>query len=274
LVIERTLGDQIRKLFRIQLKPIEFKVTNVTWDWAQSEKKVGLIRIEKFSRNTCDDFKKALRLLKAEDMRGLVLDLRDNPGGSVDEAACVMDSLVSKGLLLFYTFDQKDNSTDYYYSRYQPLYMGGVAILINQGSASASEIVAGGLKALKRAYVVGQVSFGKGTYQDGMILNSLPSVAYFETRGYYVFPNSTTSQLKGVEPNIKVQSKPNLALLLREEDLYAYPFQANPQLRNQSLSEFIDESTISKSSTGCLEDNQKSLDDVENAVAIFACQAN
>jgi C-terminal peptidase prc len=280
LVIERTFSGHTRRLFRLQLKPTDFKVTNVTWDWAHFEKKVGLIRIEKFSRNTCDDFKKALHLLKAEDLKGLVLDLRDNPGGSVDEAACVMDALVPKGELLFYTFDQKDNSTDSYYSRYQPIFNGGIAILMNQGSASASEIVAGGLKALKRAFVVGQVSFGKGTYQDGIILNNLPSVAYFETRGFYLFADGTTSQLRGVEPHIEVQPNPNLTQLFREEDLYVYPLQANlDQISNQTQQErgqkelnLMVHFDILKSDSGCLEVNQKSSDEIEKAVAVVSCQ--
>lgn len=281
LVIERFNNKSEPRLLRLQLKPLEFQVTNVTWEWANEGQKVGLMRIEKFSRSTCDDFKKALKLLKGEDLKGLVLDLRDNPGGSVEEAACVMDALVEKGQLLFYTYDLKSRSTEHYYSRNHPIFNGGLAILINQGSASASEIVAGGLKAVRRAQVVGQTSFGKGTYQDGVILEKIPSVAFFETRGFYLFSDGSSTQLSGVEPDIRVSTKKPLESMLREEDLYAYPMIAEfprvvpaPNFLKSNKSK-IDVLAIDLNFDPiCLEIDQKSLDEVENAVRAISCQLN
>lgn len=276
LVIERLDSQSRKKLFRIQLHPTHFSVVNVKWDWANREKKVGVIRIEKFSRNTCDDFKKALMLLKTEDMRGLIIDLRDNPGGSVDEASCVMDTLVPKGQILFYTFDQKKNVIESYQSKLPSLFQGGVAVLINQGSASASEIVAGGLKSLNRAKIVGQRSFGKGTYQDGIILDFMPSIVYFETRGYYFFADGSTAQLKGVAPDLEVPTLPRLSSILREGDLYLYPLDPNPQINKPKQQLFV--KLYSHLSwivdSECLTIIQNKPNEIEQAVEAINCQNN
>lgn len=279
VLFERIKANGDIYLYRVQLRPLSVQVPNVSWSWADENQRVGLIRVEKFSRRTCDDFKKALHALKAEAMRGLVLDLRDNPGGSVDEASCVMDTLIKKGQLLFYTFDQKGHSADYYYSRYPPIFLGGVAILINQGSASASEIVAGGLQSLGRAKVVGQVSFGKGTYQDGAILDHFPPVAYFETRGYYLFADGRTTQLAGVIPDVAVTPVASLNELLREKDLYAYPLAPHPKgyeslmtARNGSLGKA--DSALPKLNQDCLEVAQNLENELQKAVEVIACEIN
>jgi len=274
LVVERLDAQFRKKLFRIQLQPTHFNVVNVRWDWANQEKKVGVIRIDKFSRNTCDEFKNALKLLIAEDMRGLIIDLRDNPGGSVDEASCVMDTLVPKGQVLFYTYDQKKKLIEKYESRFPSLFEGGVAVLVNQGSASASEILAGGLQSLNRAKIVGQKSFGKGTYQDGVILDFMPSVAYFETRGYYFFIDGSTAQLTGVTPDLEVPTLPRLSSLLREKDLYLYPLDSNPHFDKPKEQAFTRPNSNLKwiFDPECLNIIQNKTNELEKAVEAISCQ--
>jgi carboxyl-terminal processing protease len=228
LKVERYQKNNKLSSLNVLLKPSKQSVLNVRWDWIDFKNKIGSVRIEKFSKKSCDDFKKVLKILNSKAIKVLALDLRDNPGGSVEEAACIMDALVPKGLLLFSTYDQKQGYKEAYYSHKEPLFKKEMFVFINQGSASASEIVAGGLKVLGRATLVGQPTFGKGTYQDGMILESTPSLAYFETRGYYLFSDGSTAQIQGVIPDLVVEEHPYLSSLMREEDLYAYPLKQRP----------------------------------------------
>jgi carboxyl-terminal processing protease len=183
---------------------------------------VGLITVHKFARETCVSVQSHIQSLKQEGMRGLILDLRDNPGGQVDEAACVIGLFVDKGKDLFETrYLDPTRPVDRYKSEREPVYRGPLTVLINGGSASASEIVAGSLKDLGRATLVGERSFGKGSFQDGHLWAANPRVAFFETEGLYYFPSGWTPQLVGLEPDVKVTSAEDESL--REVDLYYNP---------------------------------------------------
>lgn len=183
---------------------------------------LGIISIHKFARSTCDHVRREIVGLREQNLKGLILDLRDNPGGLVSEAACVISQFVSPGRLLFETkYLDKHRKSDQYFSDQEPSYMGPLAILINSGSASASEIVAGSLRDLGRALLVGERSFGKGSFQDGHIWGGNEKVALFQTEGLYFFPSGWTAQLTGIEPDIEVQF--NIAANSREEDLYYNP---------------------------------------------------
>lgn len=184
--------------------------------------KIGLIVIHKFSKDVCQMARKHLVSLKEQDARGILLDLRDNPGGQVEEAACVTNLFVEQGVLLFET-RYLDNSrpSDRYLTEDEPVYRGPLAVLINSGSASAAEIVAGSLREQNRAKLVGERSFGKGSFQDGRLWGPNPKIALFETEGFYYFPSGWTPQLVGLQPDIQVNF--NLAENLREDEMFFNP---------------------------------------------------
>jgi carboxyl-terminal processing protease len=188
----------------------------------RQQNQVGLLTIHKFSKEICKEVKKEIIHLQQESIAGLILDLRDNPGGQVDEAACVINLFVPRGKWMFETrYLNEDRFPDKYIATEKPIYNGPLVVLINSGSASAAEIVAGSLKDLQRATLVGERTFGKGTFQDGSIWNANPKIALFQTGGFYYFPSGWTPQLMGLQPDIKVSFANTESL--REEDQFFFP---------------------------------------------------
>jgi len=148
----------------------------------------GYIKISKFASTTDTDFRKALIRLKAEDMQSLVLDLRGNGGGYLNAATALADEFLPKGKLIVYTKGAHEPRTDYF-STDSGLYQNGkLAVLIDEHSASASEILSGALQDLDRAIIVGRRSFGKGlvqqqfTFNDGSAVN-LTVARYYTPSG-------------------------------------------------------------------------------------------
>lgn len=211
--------QNISRMIETEVFKTEAIFPNVTAKMIDEEKRVGMLTLHKFSRETCQQARAKLIGLKEEGLRGLIVDLRDNPGGQVDEAACVLNLFVSKGTLLFETrYLDISRPSEKYIAEKGRIYQGPLTILINGGSASAAEIVAGSLKDLGRATLVGEKSFGKGSFQDGRIWGANTKIALFETEGIYYFPSGWTPQLVGLEPDLLVSSVEGETL--REEDLY------------------------------------------------------
>ncbi len=195
---------------------------SVVSSFLQGSQGIGLVTIHKFAKNVCENTREQIISLKEQGMRGLLLDLRDNPGGQVEEAACVINLFVEKGTLLFETrYLDISKPSDQYFAEKEALFKGPLAVLINSGSASASEIVAGSLKDLDRARLVGERSFGKGSFQDGKIWGPNQKIALFGTEGLYYFPSGWTPQLVGLNPDITVSF--NDSGDQREEELYLNP---------------------------------------------------
>ena len=130
--------------------------------------KVGYIRLSRFIATTAEEFRRALAGLKKQGMARLVLDLRGNPGGFLEQAVAVADEFLNKGQLIVYTKSRNGGTEDERYiakSVDEGYKNGEVIVLVDKGSASASEILAGALQDNKRALVVGEMSFGKGLVQ-------------------------------------------------------------------------------------------------------------
>jgi carboxyl-terminal processing protease len=127
---------------------------------------IGYIKVNRFSANTYDEFRKSLGDLNAKGMQKLILDLQDNPGGYMDRAINMVDELLEGNQLIVYT-DGKESRYDSEARAYKKgiFEQGPVIVLINEGSASASEIVAGALQDNDRALIVGRRSYGKGLVQ-------------------------------------------------------------------------------------------------------------
>ena len=130
------------------------------------DKETGYIKVTRFSETTYDEFKTALSSLKAKGIKKLLLDLRGNPGGYMDRATNMADELISGNKLLVYTDGKDDRYDRQTRARLSGMFEdGAVVVLIDEGSASASEIVAGALQDHDRALIVGRRSFGKGLVQ-------------------------------------------------------------------------------------------------------------
>jgi carboxyl-terminal processing protease len=201
----------------------DYITPNVTSQMVQeSSRRLGLLTINKFAKDTCLETQNHLIELVETGSQGVMLDLRDNPGGQVEEAACVLNLFLDKGTRLFETrYIDPTHPADKYVAEKRPRYKGPLVVLINSGSASASEIVAGVLKDLGRATLVGERSFGKGTFQDGRMWGSHSKIAVFETEGMYYFPSGWTPQLVGIQPDITVEFSE--ASAHREEELFYNP---------------------------------------------------
>lgn len=187
----------------------------------------GYVRIAQFQEKTDEDLAKALKALQEEakgTLSGLVLDLRNDPGGLLDQAVKVADHFVDDGLIVYTEGRDKDSKMQFSAKKgsKEPNYP--IVILINGGSASASEIVAGALQDHKRAIVMGTQSFGKGSVQTIIPLSDDSGLRLTTAR--YFTPNGRSIQAKGITPDIVVErleipkeSTKSDGLHLREKDL-------------------------------------------------------
>ncbi len=166
--------------------------------------KVGYIRIVQFNEPTAEEFGKALDNLQKEGMQALVLDLRNNPGGLLNSAVDVLGQFLPPNTKVVSTQGRASSQKHDYSTpvgvKERPRFP--LVVLVNEGSASGSEIVAGALKDLHRAIVVGETTFGKGSVQNVMQLPD-GSALRFTTAKYYT-PSKTVIQGNGVIPNILV----------------------------------------------------------------------
>ncbi len=126
----------------------------------------GYIKISKFASTTDIDFKAALAKLKKQGVQKLILDIRGNGGGYLNTATALADEFLPKGKLIVYTKGQHEPRTDYFATDSGDFEQGNLAVLIDENSASASEILAGALQDLDRATIIGRRSFGKGLVQE------------------------------------------------------------------------------------------------------------
>jgi carboxyl-terminal processing protease len=167
----------------------------------------GYVWVTHFRENTYDDLVDALAKLESKNkpMKGLVLDLRDNPGGVLDQAIRISDLFLDEGIIMTSKGRHKRHNRAYSASKEGKSRNYPLVVLINGGSASASEIVAGALQDHKRALIIGTTSFGKGSVQA--IENLRDGYALKYTIARYYTPNGRSIQAKGVEPDIVVAHK-------------------------------------------------------------------
>jgi carboxyl-terminal processing protease len=170
ITIERFGVDQPLD-FTLERKRIE--VTNVSYSgFVGSDENTGYIKLTQFGNNSAEEVREALvGLTEAKDINGLVLDLRDNPGGILQEAVRIIDKFVEPGLSVVDIRGRIQQYNEAFITREPIMFDKPVIVLINRGSASASEVVAGALQDLDRAVIIGEQSFGKGLVQ---IVKPLP----------------------------------------------------------------------------------------------------
>jgi carboxyl-terminal processing protease len=199
----------------------------------------GWIRLSQFQERTVDDFVKKIDDLYKEDpnLKGLVLDLRNDPGGLLDAAVAVSAAFLPENATVVTTdgqlaeskavykaapeFYQRRSGSDPLRSLPASLKSVPLVVLVNEGSASASEIVAGALQDHKRATIMGSQTFGKGSVQTVRPLG--PDTGLKITTARYYTPSGTSIQAKGIVPNVLVdesaEGSPFAALRMREADL-------------------------------------------------------
>ena len=218
------IRDGEDKPLRIELTRAIIKVKSVKQRIL--EPGYGYVRISTFASRTGAGLKEAINALKVENdgsLAGLVLDLRNNPGGLLDAAVEVSDAFITKGLIV-YTEGRVKNSNQKFNAKPHDLLKGApLVVLVNGGSASASEIVAGALQDHDRAVIIGTKTFGKGSVQTVMPLTNETAVKMTTAR--YFTPSGRSIQAEGIVPDIeleaiKITSREAASItVLREQDL-------------------------------------------------------
>ena len=201
--VKLTIRREGREPFDVTLTRAVIKIKSVR---ARLEGKVGYIRISSFSEQTEAGLEEAIAKLKADakgQLQGIVLDLRNNPGGLLSQAVAVSDDFLDKGEIVS-TRSRKPEDAQRYNARPGDLADGlPIVVLINSGSASASEIVAGALQDQGRAILLGTKSFGKGSVQTIIPLGSHGAMRLTTAR--YYTPSGRSIQAVGIEPDIVVE---------------------------------------------------------------------
>jgi carboxyl-terminal processing protease len=195
-----------------QEKPVELTLTRETIKvrsvrWRKEGDDVGYIRITQFNAQVADELKKAIRELSGDPdkMKGYIVDLRNNPGGLLDQAVAVSNAFLDRGEIVSLRGRNGDDAQRFDAKSYPGDLIKGkpLIVLINGGSASASEIVAGALQDQKRATILGTRSFGKGSVQTIIPLGGNNGALRLTTARYYT-PSGRSIQAKGVSPDIEV----------------------------------------------------------------------
>ena len=178
----------------IKIESVKFKVIDNT---------IGYVRLTQFQEATGRDLGRALKQFKEQKLQGTVLDLRNNPGGLLTAAVDVSEQFVGNGKLIVYTKGREGKKDEWFSKTKETLEDFPMIILVNEGSASASEIVAGALQDWGRAVIVGTTSFGKGSVQTILPLGD-GSGLRLTTAKYYT-PKGRSIQSTGITPDIVVK---------------------------------------------------------------------
>ncbi|MCL4491989.1 MAG: S41 family peptidase [Nitrospirae bacterium] len=203
---------------------------------------IGYIKLTQFQESSASDLANALKALKKEGMASLILDLRNNPGGLLNSAVEVTDQFIPSKKLVVYIKGRSGEKIEYMTEGGKPSYTDiPMVVLVNQGSASASEIVAGALKDWNRAIIIGMQTFGKGSVQS-LIPLSDGSGLRLTTAKYYT-PKGTSIQSVGISPDIvvKLETKDGKSShpVVREKDLERH-------LKNEKIDDQLKEDPEAK----------------------------
>lgn len=219
--ITLTIVRKGQKPFKVTITRAIIKVKSVKQKEIKGYPKIAYIRISSFDKNVVDSLKKILPELKKEGKEGIIIDLRNNPGGLLNQAVGVLDLFVDKGVLVSQKGRVKSENYTYYAHKTGTYKNIPIVVLVNGGSASASEIVSGSLQDHKRAIIVGETTFGKGSVQAILPVNKDEAIRLTVAR--YYLPSGRTIQAKGVTPDIIVHpakiQKEDEGVSIKEADL-------------------------------------------------------
>ncbi|MCU7865801.1 MAG: S41 family peptidase, partial [Candidatus Thiodiazotropha sp. (ex Lucinoma borealis)] len=170
------------------------------------DERFAYLRISQFQANTTNEMLKSLTRLKSEvdgNLQGMVLDLRNNPGGVLNAAVSVSDAFLESGLIVYTEGRESDSQLRFEAAPDDVLDGAPIVVLVNEGSASASEIVAGALQDQNRAVIMGSRTFGKGSVQT--IIPITDSAAVKLTTARYYTPSGNSIQAEGIKPDIELE---------------------------------------------------------------------
>lgn len=242
----------------IKVESVKYEEKSIAGADDDTNEKIGYIRISDFGATTAKELNKALEKLEKKDVIGYVLDVRNNPGGYLTAAIDVADAFLDAGEIVS-TRGKRKTDIERNFAKAGDLANGKpVVVLINHGSASASEIVAGALQDNGRALVMGSQSFGKGSVQQQKPLGD--GTAIHITIARYYTPSGRSIQNEGITPDIEVlQSK--IEVLERKESLYS-----EASFKNSLKNEDSDKDDKKKS------DDDKELTDEEKDAMDYQLQ--
>jgi len=220
---EETLEKHVTRGL-ITVRTVRGWARNGDWEWdylIDPEHRIGYIRISAFENPTGEQFDEVIRMLRAQHhMRGLVLDVRDNPGGLLPAVVNIANRFIAHGRIV--STLRRERPEQAYLATGKDLYPDfPLAVLINHGSASASEILAGALRDHGRATLVGERSFGKGSVQELIPLEN-GSGAVKLTTAYYYLPNGERIHGHGVAPHRVVELTPAERTEMAEDQLAVF----------------------------------------------------
>lgn len=215
--VKLTLLRQNKEI-EIIITRAEIKVPSIELSY---EKNVAILKLSRFGEDTNDEWDKAVEEIRqkwqSKKIKGLVLDLRDNPGGYLQSAVYIASEFLPWGKTIVSQVYTNGNTERYTVNRFGRLIDIPLVVLINKGSASASEIVAGCLADHKRAKIVGEKSFGKGSIQEAVDLKN--KAGLHVTVAKWVLPAGEWINQKGIEPQIKIENSLKEGdTLMREND--------------------------------------------------------
>lgn len=194
------------------------------------------VRLTTFNENTTDELHKAVAQYTADnELKGMVLDLRNNPGGLLDQAVQITDTFIEDGLVVYIQGKSEESRRDFPARKQATDINVPLVTLINAGSASASEIVAGALQDHKRSLIIGERSFGKGSVQQVIPLSDGAGIKL--TTALYYTPSGRSIQAEGIEPDLAIPFVPPVEkkdddellrrMTVREKDLSGHLENAN-----------------------------------------------
>ncbi len=196
----------------IKIKSVKSKVI---------DDKIGYVKLLQFQERTARELQKSMKELEKEGIDSLILDLRNNPGGLLNSSIEVASQFLPPDALVVYTKGRTEEKIEYRTRNSRPSYEYPMIVLVNEGSASASEIVAGALQDWDKAVVLGTKTFGKGSVQTVISLSD-GSGLRLTTARYYT-PKGTSIQATGIEPDIIIEheakGKEKAHPVIRERDL-------------------------------------------------------
>lgn len=197
------------------------------------KEKFAVITLDSFSINSCDKVTDYVNEVIDKKIKNIVLDLRDNTGGRMESAKCIANLFLPKDQLIYKTkkFDGKEES---FYATKDQVYFDKLSVLVNSSSASSSELLAGTLQDTKRATIIGQRTYGKGSFQE--IKRWKSGLYLYETKGLFFSPSGLSPQISGIIPDIPTKS---IGKAKREKDLN-YSVLPNNHIRLSNETEEID----------------------------------
>ena len=222
--------DAVRDDAAFSVDVVRDEIKAQTVEYEMRENQIGYLSVSQFEDVTTQQYKDALQVLEDEGMQALVIDLRDNPGGVLDEACNMADMILPEGIIT-YTETKSGKRTDYN-SDAENLDIP-IVILINENSASASEVFTGALKDYGKATVVGKKSYGKGIVQS--VLPFYDGSGMSLTVAKYYTPNGTCIHGIGIEPDVEVDMPDEY------KDMYASMVEHDKDTQLQKAIEIIKE---------------------------------